>query len=287
MEQNMQNPQYQPQKSGGKKIGCWIAAGCFTAIVVFVLLIVAIIGFVFYLTGPITKTVEEHFACLRRGDVEGAYLLTSLHFQNATSLEQFKKLVSANPVLGQNKSVSFPERKVKNNTGTLEGTLTALNGAQAPVKYELIKENGVWKIIYLEIPGGVAVEKETVSKKQVEERKHASIKSSSIEKVEIGTQRASDGSISDAGTKFSQGIGDVKVSAYILGAKKDQKISAMWFFGGEQITDPVTNVISEDGDFISQFYLGRPANGWPAGDYKVVIMIDDGKTAKEAVYTIQ
>jgi hypothetical protein len=291
MEQNMQSPQSQPQpqsqKSGGSKIGCWIA-GCLTAIVVFVLFVVGLIAIGFIATRGPVKVVEEQLVYLRRGDIEGAYLLTSLEFRKATNLDGFKNFVARHASLAQNKKVSFSNREIKNNIGVVEGTLTGVDGLQSPVHYQLVKENEAWKVLYIEFPGksddvaqpAKAVQSNTPQKKDVPS-------GTSIANIEVGTQRAPDGSISDANTRFSSGIGDVKISVYLSGAKKGQNINAMWFFGGEQITDPVINVMEEDGDFISQFYLGRPANGWPAGMYKIVVYIDGTNIAKELTYTIQ
>ncbi len=297
MEQNMQSPQpqqpqsqpqvqQQPKKSGCSKIGCWIA-GCLTLIVVFVLFVVGLVAIGFVATSGPVKVVEEQLVCLRRGDLEGAYLLTSLGFRKATNLEAFKSFVMRNSTLAQNKKASFSNREIKNDMGILQGTLTASDGAQAPVQYQLVKENGAWKILYIEFAGGSGdVPKTKQTESNVSQNKTIN-KGTSIEKIEVGTQRASDGTISDANTRFSSAIGDIKVSAYVSGAKKGQNINAMWFLGGEQITDPVVNVMEEDGDFISQFYLGKPASGWPVGSYKVVIYIDGTSVASEAVYTIQ
>lgn len=273
MEENVQGAQ---PRSGKKKIGCWIA-GCLTALVVVVLFISGIVGIAFWATKGPVKVVQEQLSYLRKGDIEGAYGLTSGDFHKATSLEQFKQFISSNPSLAQNKSAGFTSRKIENNRGYIEGTLTAIDGSRTPVKYELIKENNIWKILYMEVsPRGLepSPEKEPISSETV------------IGKIEIGTQRNPNGSIQDPAVRFPQGTGDIKVSAYISGAKKGQWISAVWYFGEEAISSPVISEIGEDGDFISQFYISPPTNGWPTGNYKVVISVDKGKVTKEASYSI-
>lgn len=290
MEENVQNPQSQPQKKGGKKIGCWVG-GCFVLLITAVLVIGGIVAVAMWATQGPVKAVHAQLACLRQGDVEGAYMFTAGNFQKATTLEQFKRFIAENPSLGQNKSSSFTSRKIENGVGYIEGTLTAADGAKIPVRYELIKENEAWKILYIEVPQKGAVTAQSSSSERPVQTVKPVVKpepsvSTLVEKVEVGTQRAADGRIEDAATRFPQGIGDIKVSAYVSGAKKDQKIQAVWYFASDQITQPVVNVISEDGNFISQFFLGCPANGWPTGNYKVVIFVDDGKIKNEVSYSI-
>lgn len=271
------NTEVQKPNSSKKRIGCWIA-GCLTALVVVVLFVTGIIGVAFWATkGPI-KVVYEQLAYLRSGNIEGAYGLTCGDFQKATSLEQFKEFVLSIPSLAQNKSASFTSREIEGVKGFVSGTLTAMDGSRTPVRYELVKENDMWKIRYIEI-----------SKKGIEpsaKEKSVSYAETAIERIEVGTQRVEDGSIKDPEVRFQQGIGDIKVAAYVSNAKKGQWIGAVWYFAGEKITDPVIDEIEEDGDFISQFYLSAPSNGWPTGNYKVVISIDKGKVTKEAVYSI-
>lgn len=152
-------------KGRKRRIGCWIA-GCLTVLAVVVLFIGGTIGLAFWATKGIVKVVNEQLVYLRKGDIEGAYNLTSGDFRKATSLEQFKKFVSSYPSLFQNKSASFTQREIKNNMGHIEGTLTAMDGSRTPVKYDLVKENNEWRILYIELsPTGLSpsVEKKSVS----------------------------------------------------------------------------------------------------------------------------
>lgn len=276
MEQNVQGAQ---PKSGKKKIGCWIA-GCLTALIVAVFFIASIVGIAFWATKGPVKVVQEQLYCLRKGDIEGAYGFTSGDFRKATSLEQFKKFISDNPSLAQNKSASFTSRKIENDRGYVEGTLTAIDGSKTPVKYELIKENNVWKILYIEVSQkGIKPPPEPV-------KEPALSGATDIEKIEVGTQRAPDGSIADAGDKFPEGTGEIKVSAYLSGAKTGQWVSAVWYFAEQPITDPVINKVSEDGDIICKFYISPPDNGWPTGRYKIIIAVDRDKATEEVYYSI-
>lgn len=282
MEQNEQNAaetQSEQPKKSKKKIGCWIA-GCLTAMLVGIMFVAAIIGLAFWATGGTVKVIEEQLAYLREGDIESAYELTAGNFRKATDLPQFKQFISSNSYLAQNESASFTSRKVENNIGYVEGTLTAIDGSRSPVKYELIKEKGEWRILYIELS-------RSGTKPSPPEAQETPVSEGTlIEEIEIGTQRGANGTILDPGTSLPEGVGEIKVSAYVSNVKKGQRVSAVWHFAGEKITEPVVNIIMEDGDFISQFSISPPDNGWPTGNYKVVVSMDKGKVSKETSYSI-
>ena len=271
-----------PEKKSGKKVGCWIA-GCLTALIIFVLFIVAIVSLAFWATSGPIKVVEEQLVYLRNNDLEGAYRLNSGDFQKATSLPRFRQFVAAYPSLAQNHQANFSSRKVENGIGYIEGSLTAVDGSRTPVQYQLVKENDQWKILYIEMaPTGLD---SVAAAKQPVPQQASWPGNTVIERVEVGTSRAPNGSIINPSIRFSEGTGEIKVSAYVSGARKDQQISAVWYFSGEKITDPVENLMDEDGDFISQFSISPPNNGWPSGRYKIVLFID-GQESEEIEYTI-
>lgn len=276
MEQKVQGLEPAQPKSSKKKIGCWIV-GCLTVLVIGILFVTSIVGVAFWATKGPVKVIQEQLSALRRGDIEGAYLLTSGDFHKVTNLDRFKQFINTYPLLAQNKKASFSSRKIENDKGYVSGTLTAADGSSTPINYDLIKENGEWKILYMEVsPTGIDVKQRA---EQVDEPAQTV-----IERVDIGTVRNPDGSIADSGSRFPQGTGEIKVSAYIAGARNGQNVSCVWYFGGQQITDPVVNVINGDGDFISQFSLNPPDNGWPTGGYKVVVSIDNQITEEVSYF---
>jgi hypothetical protein len=148
----------------------------------------------------------------------------------------------------------------------------------------LIKEKGIWRVYNMELAPSGITESSNIA---AEPKPVAKSTETAIEKVEVGTQRAADGKMLDARERFLSSTAEIKVSVYISGALKGQNVSAIWFYEGEQISQPIVNIIEEDGNFISQFKVSQPQNGWPMGKYKVVIMIDEGKKAKEVEYSIE
>ena len=142
MEQpaNQMDPLASPKKKKWPKILGGVAAFIILAVIL-----------AFYFTAGMVGVVEKQLALLQQGDIKAAYELTSKDFQKATSLERFTAFVKSYPSLSQNKGHTFSTRSIENNIGTVKGTLTARDGAVTPVEYQLVKEQGEWRILFIKL----------------------------------------------------------------------------------------------------------------------------------------
>lgn len=110
-----------------------------------------------YLITGLTDIAKAQLDALRQGNIAQAYSYTSAQYQDAISLEQFKKWLADYPELVNNKAVTFDVSGINNsvinnqpdylNSGFLESTVTSNSGEKLHVNYIFIKENGMWKII--------------------------------------------------------------------------------------------------------------------------------------------
>ena len=125
-----------------------------------VLAVIALaVALAFYFTAGMVGVVEQQLALLRQGDIKAAYGLTSKDFQKATSLAQFTAFVKQYPSLSQNQGHTFTTRSIENNIGTVKGTLTARDGAVTPIRLQLVKEQGEWRILFIEVrPTGAGID---------------------------------------------------------------------------------------------------------------------------------
>jgi len=123
--------------------------------------IILAVGLAFYFTAGMVGVVEKQLELLRQGDIKAAYTLTSKDFQKATSLDRFTAFVKNYSSLSQNQGHTFTTRSIENNIGTVKGTLTAKDGAVTPVKFQLVKEQGEWRILFIEVrPTGTGIKEE-------------------------------------------------------------------------------------------------------------------------------
>jgi hypothetical protein len=108
--------------------------------------IIIAIGLLFYFTSGLTGVANEQLSAIKSGNIEAAYGMTSSAFQKETSIENFKSYVEKYPILKNYKSVSFSERKFENSMGYISGVIEDTDGSKLKIEYQLIKEDGKWKI---------------------------------------------------------------------------------------------------------------------------------------------
>lgn len=118
------------------------------AILIYVIFIISIVC---YVTSGLTDPVKDQLTAMRSGNYQDAYSMTSSEFQQTVSFDEFKEFVNQYPVLRHNASSSFNNVKFENNTGVIKGTVAADNGASKEITYNMIKENGKWKILNIQM----------------------------------------------------------------------------------------------------------------------------------------
>jgi len=257
-------------------------------VVVFIILAV---GLAFYFTAGIVEAVEKQLALLRQGDIKGAYSLTCKDFQKATSLEQFTAFVKQYPSLSQNQGHTFTTRSIENNIGTVKGTLTAQDGAVTPVEFQLVKEQGEWRILFIEVrPAGAGIKGTDKSDK---DRDQAPAPSRAASIVSITTCEG----VTEPGMK-AQGVRkefdprspEIHALVQLKDVKAGSKLKGNWI-AVDAIDEPnyviksYTLDLTNPGDVTAHFTLSRPTNGWPVGKYKLDLYIDE-KIAGSAPFTV-
>jgi hypothetical protein len=117
--------------------------------------IVAVVALALWATSDLVPPIERQFDALKRGDMQAAYAETATAFRDSVSLPQFEAFLKQYPSLSRNADHSFSERSVDaNGTGHVKGTLKDDRGGVLPIEYQLVKENGQWKILGIKIPTG-------------------------------------------------------------------------------------------------------------------------------------
>lgn len=123
-------------------------------VIVIVVVLIGIFGLVFYFTKDATKAADAFFSLLKSGNVNEAYEATSSVFKQTTNAEQFKTFTE-NPSISKFSSVFWNSRSVNTSGATLEGSLKTTDDNTLPIKVVLVKEDGTWKILSVDIKSGL------------------------------------------------------------------------------------------------------------------------------------
>jgi hypothetical protein len=135
-----------PAPKGGKGPFFWIASGCGGCLLLMVLAGGGIVGGIFMLTRGARDVVGEQIDDIKAGKMQEAYGRLSADLRSRVTPEAFAAFVERHPGLKANEDATFTNRSFRNDTATLGGTLTAAGGAKEDVRYDLVKEDGAWKV---------------------------------------------------------------------------------------------------------------------------------------------
>jgi len=151
----------QPEKGGKyganlnrtpkKSVNTWgklMMVGCG----VFLLLTGAIIALVFWATSGVSSAGNDFIEALNRGELEAAYELTSMGFQQDIDIAAFEEFIKSNPVLYNAESASFSAMGVESDTfGYVRGTVKGTDGQVSPILIDLVNENEEWKVVNINL----------------------------------------------------------------------------------------------------------------------------------------
>ncbi|MBI5420952.1 MAG: DUF4864 domain-containing protein [Parcubacteria group bacterium] len=146
-------------------------------VVVFIVLVTIGFGIAWFLTGDATKSADAFLSSIKNGDVDKAYQSASKQFKEKTTIDQFKSFVEGSSILVRFDSVFWNSRSMNNGVTTLEGNFKTKDAEAIPIIAELIKEGGQWKILNVDIKGGIAQKKIIPSNSDLTKLVHATISS--------------------------------------------------------------------------------------------------------------
>jgi hypothetical protein len=110
---------------------------------------------IFALTQPVVDASEEFLSLLGQGRITEAYAATADGFRVQQNEPSFTVAVQQLG-LTDYASVSWHSRQIKNQEGSVQGTVTTKNGSTKPIAVQLIREGDKWKVVGVRY-GGVDV----------------------------------------------------------------------------------------------------------------------------------
>lgn len=128
--------------------------------VVVVLVIIALVV-VFRLTSGIVEVADQFFKAVQAQEFSEAYTYVAQDFRAATSLEQLKTFLEQSALINYQEA-SWSSREITTSQAKLEGTIKTADGGSVPIMMTFVKEDGEWKILYIEkTAAGLATKEET------------------------------------------------------------------------------------------------------------------------------
>lgn len=116
-------------------------------------------------THQLLGVIEDQLTAVRSGDINKAYSeYTSSEFKKITSPQQFKQFISGFTVFSDNKSFQYNSINFEKSIATFEGALISKSGDTLQAEYDLVQENGKWKILGIQL-----FKPETTSTREVTE----------------------------------------------------------------------------------------------------------------------
>jgi pSer/pThr/pTyr-binding forkhead associated (FHA) protein len=132
----------------------WVITGCCGCLLLGLLVVAGIFGAAFFATQAPASVVHSQLTELRRGDLDAAYRRLSPDLQAQLPPEEFERLVHEHPGLRENKDATFWSRSVQNERARLSGTLISASGDKEPATFELVKQDGEWRITAIHVGAG-------------------------------------------------------------------------------------------------------------------------------------
>jgi hypothetical protein len=246
-------------------------------------------------TADLVNTIEGQLTAIRGGDLSKAYYAyTSRDFQRATPAQSFEKFVAAHPGLKNNQVANFSNLSFKNDVGTFQGSLTSADQEIVNVEYDLVYEDGKWRILSVQLlPGdGTATAKAPTARKASEvaandeapsraaprRQERADSGRMDITRLVIGTDVDRDGRVKLPRTRFSGDVADLHADLFVNEAPAGAKAELILeHVESRTRVPPVDTLIEASGDAVLSFIFTSPTHGWPKGTYRLIARTSNGK----------
>ncbi len=230
------------------------------------------------------NVIQSLLSSIQKGETAQAYKkFTSGYFQEANSLEQFKEFIEKHPELKGGSSSSFEKIMFNNDIATISGKLYLSNSVYIPVEFDLVQENGKWKILHIFTFPVVHQKVLPLSEKNAQ----ASNESLVISKIIVGTKINGEGAILDPSLKLTAKTDDLYVNLFIQNGTSgiSLTVTLRHVLSGSEMP-PFTTTLTENGNSRLSFVFSPPPHGWPKGPYQLRVQ-SSTKDYKTFGFTIE
>jgi len=221
-------------------------------------------------SAPLKATIEGMMDAIRKNQLRMAYETYSANeFKKNTSIQEFEQFIQENDSFSGNGSLQLNKLSFDNNVATFFGTLTTTAGKIYPVEYDLVEEDGSWKVFHIQVAA------------------QTSKKASLFSKFLLGSSLNEQGEIDSPKTLFTPHSGDIYLNLYVQHALPFTNIEVILKHMDSQSTIPtVSSRLTEGGNARLTFIFSPPPNGWPIGQYKLLATSSTGESGS-VEFTVQ
>lgn len=136
-----------PPPADDKKWLKWVAAGCGCAVLAAAAFAAIIVFGVRAGTAGAEEVVQKFLKATAEERYTEAYDYFSAPLKETQSYQDFSTAAANNLYLFKVKDTTFLQRSVDTTSAKLEGSVKLEAGTSVPAKFQLVKENGAWKLI--------------------------------------------------------------------------------------------------------------------------------------------
>lgn len=217
-------------------------------------------------TRELLSMIQGFLNSLRSKEEDKAYKqFTSQNFKYTNSPEDFQKFLKSHPELATSSSSSFEKLMFNNNIATFSGKLFLSDRLYMPIEFDLIQEDGKWKILNIFTFPPAEISPET--RDSLEAAQSVPIE---FTKILLGTSVNDEGNVEHPTTSFRRDSGDINMNLFIKNGVAGTKVEiVVRHVESNSEIPPVNSVLTGDGESELSFVFSPPPHGWPKGSYQV------------------
>jgi hypothetical protein len=218
---------------------------------------------------PVLNVIQGQLEAIKNKKYEVAYnQFTSDSFQKVTTFEVFKNFLVRNSVFSDNIKAEFTAFSFEENVALVQGSYKSAKGENRVVDYQLVEEDGAWKILAIRVQkeGTTPQEKKQTNAKQYENH------TMNFAKINLNQNPLTSQDTHMASYRFKKGISRIYGLITVKEAEQGAPvtISLRHEESGEK-SPSVKYVLTNEGDAFVRFSLSSPKEEWPTGHYELIV----------------
>lgn len=217
-------------------------------------------------SAPLIAAIEGMMEAIQKNQLKTAYeVYSAKDFKKNTSFKEFEQFLQDNDSFSEHVSLELGDLSFDNNVATFSGILTTTTGKIYPVEYDLVEEDGNWKIFHIQV--------------SAPHQKSSKEKTSLFSKFLVGSSLDEEGIVVSPTMLFKPHSGDIYLNLYVNHALPGTQVEVVLKHTDSQSAiPPVSSRLTAGGSARLTFIFSPPPSGWPIGQYKFLATSSTGES---------